>query len=390
MPHVGTLVPAVVGAVVALLAAAPVAWAQAHPEAVVKPVGLSVKGPFVDRGDGVLWHREFRERGSAYVRLVFGEIQSAPGLAYTVTLRSGEDRVLARYSASQFGARPVLYTDVLPTDTVRVELEGKAPLDGLAFRIDALLRQVDLQGRTNALALVPDWRSVMDLSGVPEGPANLVTRIRESVAKIYMGSGAVCTAFLVSPSALLTNFHCLAESTEYQRTRTQPAASCIDIEAQFDFNGGGAPDAAAKARCQRVLKADEASDIALLEVDPRRVSPAKATRRPLQISDRAPAAAEELVVIHHPGGLAKKFSFACRAFPVNDGVVEHDCSTIPGSSGAALIARDGTVVGVHFAGPYDETLTVGEINAMVRRGHMFRNKARPAPVVRERLRGLLP
>ena len=48
-----------------------------------------------------------------------------------------------------------------------------------------------------------------------------------------MGSGAVCTAFLVSPSAVLTNFHCLNESTEYQRTRAQSTLACSDIEAQW-------------------------------------------------------------------------------------------------------------------------------------------------------------
>jgi len=381
---------AVLAGIVLNLVALSVAEAQPYQEALEKSLGLQVKGPFVDRGDGVVWQQEFRVSGSTYLRLIFGGIQSPPGLQYDVVMRSGEDRVLARYRAAEFGRQAVFYTGVLFSDTVRVELEGKAPLSGLAFRVETVLYQVDLQGRTSALSLVPDWRNVLDLSGVPDPAADLVTRAREAVAKLYMGSGAVCTGFLVSSSALLTNFHCLNESTEYQRTRTQPSPGCRDIEMQFDFNRQLSPDPVVKTQCRRVVTADKEVDIAVLEVDPAALSSGKITRRSLRLANRPATPSEELLVIHHPGGLAKQFSFACRAFPVNDTLVEHDCSTIPGSSGAALIARDGTVVGIHYAGPYDDSLTVGEINAMVRRGHIFRNKARPMPIVVDRIRGFVP
>jgi V8-like Glu-specific endopeptidase len=378
------------GVFVALIAVPAVSDAQLHQEALANPVGLEVKGPFVNRGDGVLWQKEFRVPGSNYLRLVFDMIVSPPGLSYSLLLRSGEDRLLGRYTAADFAKEPVFYTEVLFSDTVRVELEGPAPLTDFSFRIATLLHQVDLHGRTSALANVPVWRNVLDLNGVPEPTASLVTRTREAVAKIYMGNGAVCTAFLVAPSALLTNFHCLNESTEYQRTRTQSVVSCGDIEAEFDFNRDPAPGSVVKSRCQRVLAFDPAVDVAVLAVDPGRIASGKTTRRPLSFAPRAATEGEELVVIHHPGGLAKQYSFGCRAFPVNKHVVEHDCSTIPGSSGAALISPDGTVIGVHYAGPYDESMTVGEINLAIRRGQIFRNKARPAPAVLDRIKSVVP
>ena len=94
--------------------------------------------------------------------------------------------------------------------------------------------------------------------------------------------------------------------------------------------------------------------------------------------------------MHHPGGLAKQLTFGCKAYGVSPQVIEHDCSTIPGSSGAALIARDGTVIAVHYAGPFDDSMTVGEINAAVRRGQIFRNKARPSPPIVNQIKALLP
>jgi V8-like Glu-specific endopeptidase len=368
------------------------ASAQVHQEAIIKPVAVDISGPFTDRGDGVVWSQELREPGSLYMRVFFNQISSPANAQYTLVVRNGEDRIIERFSATEFAQSSEFQTGVLFTDTVRLELKSSTPPVGLVFRLDRYLYQVDLQGRINALSLVPTWRSVLDVSGVPEPVPALVSRSQEAVAKLYIGSGVVCTSFLVTPSAVLTNFHCLAESTEYQRTSQGASPGCSDIEAHFEYNRQPAPDAVVKSRCQRIIASDKKLDIALLQIDPNAVSPGQTIRRPLSLARSfAPGEqGQEVIIIHHPGGLAKQFTFACRAFSVSLDIIEHDCSTIPGSSGAAVISRDGAVVAVHYAGPFDESMTVGEINAAVRRGRVFRNKARPSPAVFNFLGRFLP
>jgi V8-like Glu-specific endopeptidase len=90
--------------------------------------------------------------------------------------------------------------------------------------------------------------------------------------------------------------------------------------------------------------------------------------------------------IHHPAGLATKVSADCKVYPTTaEQPVEHDCSTVGGSSGAPLIGRDGQVVALHFEGAYPRSMTAGEIEQALLEGRVFRNKAKPMRLVRERL-----
>ena len=377
---------------IALLLGPGLAWAEPQPEAVPKPVGLDVAGPFIDRGDGVFWSIELREPNSAYMRVFFTNVVSPAGVPYTLVARGADNRILARFEPAEFGAAADYETPVLFSEEIRLELQAPAPPQGLSFRLDHYLYQLDLQGRTVALSNVPTWRNVHDTAGVPEAVTQLITQSQEAVAKLFIGSGVVCTSFLISPSAILTNFHCLVESTSYQRTKQSPTPGCSDIWAHFDYNRQPAPDAVVRVHCLGVVVRDEALDVAVLRVDPAAVSPGKLVRRPLRLANRDVTAkdGEDMVVVHHPGGLAKSFTWACRAYPASAPLVEHDCSTMPGSSGAALIARDGAIVGVHYAGPFDENMTQREINAAVRRGQTFRNKARATPAVLNLIRGRVP
>jgi V8-like Glu-specific endopeptidase len=357
------------------------AWGQMYREALVKPVPPLVADQFHDRGDGVLWEGRLAVRGSLYLRLFFSEITSPPSARYTVVIRGADEKAMARYPAEQFSHTSSFYTDVLFTDTVKVQVEGIPPLAGLSFKVERVTYQVDLVGRLTPESILPNWKNITEIRR-----GTLPLQFAESVAKLYLGGGFVCSGFLIAPNGLLTNFHCLKESFEYQQTAAQPSPRCSDISIQFDFDAQPSPTNSVRTRCVRVLGSDQGLDYALLEVDATAITSGRSPRRFLTLSTRPVSAQEEVFVIHHPAGLAKKFSLTCTAYATgHEDLLEHDCSTTGGSSGSPVINKDGTVVGLHFGGAYDESMTVKAIVDAVAKGEVFRNKAKPADRVRTRL-----
>jgi V8-like Glu-specific endopeptidase len=371
---------------IGMVAVVAVAYAQVYREGLVQAIEPVVANTFRDRGDGVLWEGRVGIPGSTYVRLYFSEITSPPGAEYVVVVRAGPaDKAIARYPAAVFAQSSGLYTEVLFGDVVKVQVEGQQPLSGLSFKIDRFVRQVDLIGRMSPQSVVASWYSIADLN--PGDPAR---QLAQSIAKLYIGDGWVCSGFLISPNVLLTNFHCLKDSNAYLATAQQRKPSCSDIEMQFDFDREPASSASVRAQCLEVLDADEGLDYAALELDPSAITVGGLPRGYLRLAKQAPSSRSAAVVIHHPAGLAKKLSF-CSAFATNEvGLLEHDCSTTGGSSGAPVLATDGSVIGLHFAGAFAESMTVREINDAIAEGKVFRNKSKSVDILRERLKQIIP
>jgi len=98
-----------------------------------------------------------------------------------------------------------------------------------------------------------------------------------------------------------------------------------------------------------------------------------------------------VIVIHHPAGLAVKVSFGCLAYSNHiPRVLEHDCSTVGGSSGAPLLAYDGSVIGLHHDSGVPESMTFGELRKALEAGQVFLNKAAPVSEFRQDLVRYLP
>jgi hypothetical protein len=330
-----------------------------------------------------VWEQKIRAAGALYVRLHFAAIVSPPDVEYRVVIRGTNERTIARYDAARFGGRRDFWTDVLFSPGVIVQVEARSVPEGLSFSIDKVLRQVDLQGRLTPQSMVPNWRTLDELR--PGDPALALAR---SVAKLYVGEGFVCTAFMVTANALLTNFHCLAQSFQFQKG--DAADQCSDIEAYFDFDQQSRPGAP-HTGCLGVLGSNEQLDYAVLKIDATAVATGAVVRPPLRIATSEPTAPADVFVIHHPAGLATKISGDCKLFPGGlTGTDEHDCSTTGGSSGAPVVLKDGTVVALHFDGAYPRSMTVDEIEKAIARGEVFRNKARPISLIREAAHALLP
>jgi hypothetical protein len=366
--------------------APPIACGQTHQEARPRPLDpIPVAGPFRDRGDGVLWAARVTVPRAHYLRLHFADVRVPAGLAFEVVIRNAAGRAVLRYTAEEFVRTPSFYTDLVYSDTALVEVQGTLPLTGLGFAIDHVLHEVPLRDRAEPQSTVPRWR---DAATVPARLLPALPGPREAVAKLFIGSGVVCSGFAVGPRALLTNYHCLRESAVYAATRDRRPAACSDVAVHFDFDRQPQPDTVARAVCLSVTDASEDLDYALLELS----DPAPAggrARRHLVLSDQVLTGDEEVFVVHHPVGLAKKVSFGCLAY-AGGPRIEHDCDTSGGSSGAPVVTRDGRVVGLHHEGAYPRELTAEQVEELIGRGQVFRNKAQPAHLIRERLRGLLP
>jgi hypothetical protein len=366
------------------LAVAAPAYSQVHKEAIIQDIAPIVADAFRDRGDGVLWEGRVSAPRAFYIRLRFSEIISPPGAAYAVVVRKANGATLTRYSANDFARTPSFYTDPLFADDVKVQVQG-ASLAGVSFKIDRVLRHVEATGRLAPQSIVPEWWALNELK-----PGTPALRLADAVAKVYVGEGFVCTGFLIAPGVLVTNFHCLEKSFSYQSTATNDVKECNDIKFQFDFDRQSAPENTTGTLCTRVLDADKDLDVSVLALEAATIIPGKGRRSVLMLATKAPGERDDVYVIHHPAGLAKKVSLGCAVFPSGPDLVEHTCSTAGGSSGAPIIGADGTVVALHFAGAFPETMTVQEIQDELATGTVFRNRSKPIATLRDRLKPFLP
>jgi hypothetical protein len=372
------------------------ASAQIHREGLVRtltpaitPTGLR------DRGDGVLWQTRIEQPGSEWMRLQFARITVTPGVHFQLVLRDRTERQIARYTDSQFALNPEFLTPVLFSSGVTVQLEaleGQPVRDGsLMFELTRVIYQVDATGRFTPQSLVPDWRTVSEAVAITKR-ADL-PQLARSVAKLYIGDGFVCTGFLIGTDTLLTNNHCLAESTAFGRTNGPPSArGCSDIEIQFDFDQQPEPARSVRTNCRGVRDFDPKLDFAVLAFNPDAVLiDGKQRRVPLRIRRDAGRYVGQSFVVHHPAGLAKKVSFACATYsPTDPARVDHDCATVGGSSGSPVFSEAGEVVALHFAGPYPDEWTMADIQRALQRGDVFRNKAMAIAALLPRLNPFMP
>jgi len=152
---------------------------------------------------------------------------------------------------------------------------------------------------------------------------------------------STCTAWVISPSFIMTNYHCVpghdgeilaAQLVMNYLTTGQP-------QDEIDFYEVGIVP----------VEADPDLDYAVVEVggDP------TARYGQVNLDARDPVEGEELFIIHHPAGKPKKITRRnCRnARIAEDGDFHHYCDTLGGSSGSPIFSdNDLSLVGLHYAG----------------------------------------
>ena len=161
------------------------------------------------------------------------------------------------------------------------------------------------------------------------------------------GKSAYCTASLIADDLILTNAHCLLDSTGNNIVRAgllwmgYLTAGEAEGGAQFIVDMRNPVEVGFPG-------ADGAPDYAILKVQSGAPGKDWGTVR---LSSRAPADRSSLVVVHHPLGFPMVVSAGgeCRSARASDDDVYHVCDTQPGSSGAPVYSLgDSQVVALHY------------------------------------------
>jgi hypothetical protein len=219
---------------------------------------------------------------------------------------------------------------------------------------DALIVQVISLVANNSLHVLIDKMAVTTARAVPvsiihnalqpilqqtsniKGWGKAVVRLRFAGDD---GNQYLCTGFLLKPTLLLTNHHCVS-------TQTEMASALADFYYDSDATS---PTVVA---FDDLLATDTDLDYSLLRISDLGVSP-------LTISISEPTSNEKLLIIQHPGGEAKQVSIiGCSVHDTKISGISasltdfsDECDTKSGSSGSPVqdIAT-GMVVGLHHLG----------------------------------------
>jgi S1-C subfamily serine protease len=299
---------------------------------------------FTAPAGGGAWTREIERDGRAFLRVRFEEIAQAGEGAFSVVLRDANFNVVRSYPRDAFLARPAFWSEVVPGDTIVVEVPGPAPVD-LSFRIAEVAVQAEMAAPLSQVG-------ENNLKEIYEIEDPLVRKVASGVAKLTLvknGRIKSCTGWLVADDLLLTNEHCIANQAE-----------CETAVAMFGYQRKDATqfEAGEQFACKTHEAGQHARDFALLRLDG---SPGASERwQVLRPCDRALVGGEKLAIVQHPGGLPKMAvveECAVKAPSVKGrtGVDEetdfsHVCDTQRGSSGSPVLDDKQEVVGLHHLG----------------------------------------
>jgi glutamyl endopeptidase len=165
----------------------------------------------------------------------------------------------------------------------------------------------------------------------------------------------ICTATLISPTAIITNGHCVVEDHEKIPMKLSPVTSFTFVPGLLDAKSG-APFGTYKVRRVDTLKAwtetgDMAYDVAVLHL----TTPVKLPQVIVhKVSSEASVESRQLYVTGYPGDKPYGTLWECRG-TLRDAVISsnrivHNADTIPGESGSIIRVKVGNswaAVGVH-------------------------------------------
>lgn len=305
---------------------------------------------FAPIGGGVVAYPSPAQTNASYVRVRFS-VSAVPDCDWFFTVRDSDQRPVEVFGREDFQGVTTRWThrvrgaqaqfDMVPCD------DGRAPaiklLEYVWMPAGAANPYYSLQ------STIPAYRDITTVD-------TALRRIGD-VAALLVSSWArdswVCSGVMITPTLLLTNWHCGGPPTLQAKGFWNPDI-VRDTFVDLSFDGDS------HSRELQILSLattpDKDLDFVVLRTTPiDKLGPV----RPVKISTRAPAKNDEIRVVHHPSGKVKQLSWNCvvrnpdyKGWQVAGVPSEftHACDTEGGSSGAPILDTEGALVGLHHLG----------------------------------------
>lgn len=203
----------------------------------------------------------------------------------------------------------------------------------------------------------PSWENVAAL------PAGIMRETARRVGLFVVAEGdhlSTCTATLIAPDLILTASHCLA-------TNDEARTGSFTLDFQTDASGNRPnPYKPRFYKLTRVVRSGfnrqpgdvrPGRDYSIVQVA---VHPAGLGASPVPMRNTVPGLGEEVFVVHHPRGTAKKVSrrpadpLASVGSVFTDArgrIIVHNCDIDNGSSGSSLFDSTGRIIAVNNWAP---------------------------------------
>ena len=320
---------------------------QINPPADRKAVELTVTdADLKTMGGGVFWEARINPPKARYSRISIDGGNSNVSSFKILVIDIGSGVQVTTLDSERLKDTPFL-SGLLPGRPLLLRLSAANQPRGVHFTIKAILSP------PQAFVAHPQ-SALIKLNFVSDEHNNqLIQKIARSVPILHIGPADItCTGALVAPDTIVTNFHCLKYSLQYQRSKDAPQQNCGDILAEFDFLDK--TKSGPTIECQKST-ASESLDLAVLTFD-FASSNGVGSREPilLRASSDAP---RSLAIVHYPLGLPEAYELNC-GYHGDDGKdILHDCVTTSGSSGSPVFDEEFRLVGIHYQGPYPSDWT---------------------------------
>ena len=323
-----------------------------NPAKIVTELGHREQVPedFAPVAGGVVAYPSPAQANARYVRVRFS-VTDVPDCQWFFTVRDPDHRPIEVFGRDDFQGVTTRWTHRINGAPALFDL---VPCDGGRAPAIKLLEYVWMPaGAANPYyslqSQLPAYREITTVDTAMRRLGDVAAFLVSS----WDRASWVCTGVMLTPTLLLTNWHCGGPPTLPEKGFWN-----LDIvrDTLIDLSFDGDAHSRELQITGTATTPNKNLDFVVLRTA---ALDALGPVRPVRISTTPLAANDEIRVVHHPAGKVKQLSWNCRVRNPDyrgwqDATVlsefTHSCDTEGGSSGAPILDRQGALVGLHHLG----------------------------------------